>query len=368
MVKKLIFVFFSILVSLFLVEIILQRLPHSTLKFYDNNIFGSALIPNQKEVFVSETSEYKNLVQVNSHGWPDIEHSYDKPDGIYRILILGDSFVENFQVPLEARFYRQLQNKLGSKYEIIAMARGNTGTAPQYLMLKNYGLKYKPDLVIHMFFEANDIKNNSPKMQNDPFLPYFTIDSGGGLVEIPRSNRIQKKLASIKEFLTNFRLIALLFSARRSIIEQNQSSRFGYPIDYHVYDKSYNEEYTKTWEATKKLILETKKMVENAGGKYVFVASPGNEQIQKDVQGKITQTYPKFSLSEIDFNKPGKILKEFCNQEAVDCYFMYPFFQEYLSLNPKARLYYFYDGHWNQTGTDVAAEFLYQNLKDYFKT
>ncbi len=56
------------------------------------------------------------------------------------------------------------------------MGRGNTGRAQQYLMLKEYGLKYKPDLVIQMFLTANDVKNNSPVLQNDPYLPYFEID------------------------------------------------------------------------------------------------------------------------------------------------------------------------------------------------
>jgi len=131
---KFLLIFFAVVISFLLIEFLLRVFsPHETnLEFYDNPIFGSALVPNQKGLFVTETKEYSSKVEVNSQGWPDTEHSFEKPEGVYRILILGDSFVENFQVPFEKRFFRQLQDKLGSKFEIIAMGRGNTGTAQQY--------------------------------------------------------------------------------------------------------------------------------------------------------------------------------------------------------------------------------------------
>ncbi len=352
----------GIVVSLLLVEFLLRIFSHpeTTLKFYDNPVFGSALVPNQEGLFVSETKEYSSKVKVNSQGWPDIEHNLAKPEDIYRMLILGDSFVENFQVPLEKRFFRQLQDKLGNKFEIIAMGRGNTGTGSQYLTLKNYGLKYKPDLVIHMFYEANDVKNNSSSMQNDPFLPYFKIDAFDNLVELPHSQRSLRKLAALKEFLTNFRVIKLILKVRQNMMENREKLKSGYPIDYHIYDKDYSEEYTKSWEVTKRLILRTKMEVENSGSRYIFIAIPGSEQIRKNVQETIIKSYPKFSLDNIDFEKPDQILKAFCEKEKIECYFMLSSFKEYMNSKPQSQLYYFYDGHWNETGTNLAALFLYQ--------
>lgn len=91
----------------------------STLEHYDNDTFGSALVPNQKGWFVSNTKEYTTWVEINSQSWPDIEHTLSKPEGIYRIVILEDSFVENFQVPLKDRFFfRQLENSLNEKTEV----------------------------------------------------------------------------------------------------------------------------------------------------------------------------------------------------------------------------------------------------------
>lgn len=355
--KKVLLLIFGALIATIIVEIGLRIfIRQTTLKFYDNFVFGSAFVPNQKGLFVSETKEYSSEVVVNSQGWPDIEHDFIKPEGIYRILILGDSFVENFQVPFEKRFFKQLQNKLGNKFEIIAMGRGNTGTAQQYLMLKEYGLKYKPDLVIQMFLTANDIKNNSPVLQNDPYLPYFEIDENGNLKEIQHIKRSQRKLAAAKEFLKKFRITELLLSVRQKLREKKDNVKFGgYPIDYHVYDQTYSGQYQQAWDVTYKLISETKKEVEEAGAKYLFIAFPGSEAVEKKKLESLYQTYPAMKTVDFDLEKPNKLLSAFCQKENID----------YLFLRPPEETYNWLEGHWNQAGTDLAAEFLFENLKNY---
>lgn len=333
----------------------------TTLKLYDNPVFGSALTPNQKGLFVSETKEYSSEVAVNSEGWPDIEHNFEKPKGVYRILILGDSFVENFQVPFEKRFFRQLQDKLGNKFEVAAMGRGNTGTAQQYLMLKEYGLKYKPDLVIQMFLTANDVKNNSSTLQNDPYLPYFEIDESGGLKEIPHIKRSDRKLSSLKEILKKFEITKIILSLRQKYLEKRAADLSGgYPIDYHIYDSNYSSEYQKAWDITKRLITETKKLTEESGAKYLFVTLANNEQVNAKVQDEIFKKYPKMKSANSDFEKPDKILKEFAEKEKITLWQMLPYFKSFTNHYPLSTTHYPYDGHWNQTGTDLAALFLYQ--------
>ncbi|KKU10001.1 MAG: Lipolytic protein G-D-S-L family, partial [Candidatus Woesebacteria bacterium GW2011_GWB1_45_5] len=330
----------------------------TTLSFYDNDIFGSALSPSQEGWFVPDSKEYFTRIEVNSHGWPDVEHSYEKPDEIYRILIIGDSFVENTQVPLEKRFFRQLQRDLGQKIEVIALGRGNTGTAQQYLILKNFGLKYKPDMVIQMFFEANDVKNNSPVLQNDPYLPYFSLNENGKLTELPHGKRSERKLSVLKDLIKKFRVTEFLLFLRQKSIEKEANYKTGYPADYHVYDLDLPRDYSDAWEVTKKLLDETRKETERAGAKYMLIAFPGNEAVQKDVQERIVKTYPEFDPKKISFDRPEKILGEFCRLKKIDCRFMLSFFADYMNSNPGARLYNFYEGHWTQAGTDLTADFI----------
>ena len=322
------------------------------------------MVPLQTSKFVAPSKEYNSDIKVNSHGWPDVEHAYDKPNGVTREVIIGDSFVENFQLPLESRFFRQLQNKIGDKHEVIALGRGNTGTAQQYLILKNYGLKYDPDVVIHMFFEGNDVKNNSKILQNDPFLPYFTIDESGKLKQQEHAKKSSRKMARLKDFLLNFRTVKLFLSVKQQVIERKENNNHDYPTDYHVYDKSYSTEFEDAWRVTKKLISETKAEAEKSGAKYILVAIPASEQVDTKKQIEIFKMYPKMNPNSIDFDKPEKILVEFCKENSIECHFMNSNFSEYLKGNMNGELYFSKDGHWNQNGANMTSEFLYKVLFD----
>ena len=355
MMKKILVIILGIGLSVLLLEMFLGIWPKTNLKFYDNDIFGSAFVPNQKGIFVANSKEYKTEVAINSHGWPDVEHSYEKQSGIFRILILGDSFVENLQTPLENRFYRQLQDKLGEGFEVVAMGRGDTGTAQQYLILKNYGLKYKPDLVIHIFLEANDVKNNSPLLKNDPYLPYFEIEANGSLRELPHQKRSDRKNERLKTILKNSRIVELLLSVRQNLREKKENLENGYPTDYHVYDEDYSAGYSTAWDITKKLILETKMTTEETGAKYILVPIPGSEQVSESKQNAIYKTYLQMANAKIDFEKPDKILLNFCRENNIGCYSMLSLFKDSSSYYPR-------DGHWTQEGTDLAAKFLIEIL------
>ena len=54
-------------------------------------------------------------MQINREGLRDVEHQYAKPPGVFRILVLGDSFVEAMHVPLESTFPRRLEERLNAR-------------------------------------------------------------------------------------------------------------------------------------------------------------------------------------------------------------------------------------------------------------
>jgi hypothetical protein len=327
---------------------------------------------------VPHTKEYFTFIEVNSHGWPDVEHAYEKPGGVYRILFLGDSFVENTQVPLEKRFFRQVEERLNTwilhqvrddtdilvdknpTVEVIATGQGNTGTAQQLVSLRNFGLKYNPDVVVQMFLTANDVKNNSSVLQNDPYQPYFKISEGGELERVSHRLRGERKLSNLKEKLKTLRTMEVLLSVRHKAIERSKATAWGYPVDYHVYDEHYGEEYKSAWEITKKLILETKREVEGSGAEYILVTLSNNEQVHSDVWEGAKETYPEMKSKVFDLEKPDRILAEFCSEGEIKCFGMLPYFKEYITGNSQGLTHYPKDGHLTQQGTDLAAEFLYE--------
>lgn len=109
--------------------------------------------------------EWRATVAINEHGLRDVEHAYAKSEGVFRILILGDSFIEGFNVDFEHHFLARLQKKLAAlspKIEVMAAAVSAWGTDQELLYFLHEGVKYSPDLVVLAFNPGNDVVENVP--------------------------------------------------------------------------------------------------------------------------------------------------------------------------------------------------------------
>ncbi|OIN89639.1 hypothetical protein AUJ59_00955 [Candidatus Beckwithbacteria bacterium CG1_02_47_37] len=121
----------------------------------------------------------------NSLGFRDREHSFDKPEDTYRILILGDSIAYGQMVEFKDIFPVRLEEKLnetgGQAVEVINMSLMGWNTVEQLQVLTVYGLRFQPDLVVIGFY-LNDpqVKHNSQGKEvadaERQLLPFFGID------------------------------------------------------------------------------------------------------------------------------------------------------------------------------------------------
>lgn len=343
----------------------------TTLKWIENPRIGKVFFaPNKKGWFVTPSREYRSFIHINSLGFNDDEHSVNKPANTFRILFLGDSFVASVQTPRDKTFFKQIEKQLNQeskskKFETIALGLGDTGTAQQFLALKEIGLKFKPDLVVHMFLTANDIKNNSPTLMQDPYRPYFTLDSKGNLKLLPHQQYSKRPGADIKDLIKKSYLVELLLFFRQNIQERNKNTSSDYPIDYHVYDKKLNKDYADAWNITQMIILESRNLVEKNDGKYILVTSANNEQVNKSLWEELKKTYPKMSQANMDLKNPDKLILGFCKKEKLNCIQLLPGFEKFIKKNPNTSTHYRVDGHWNQIGTDTAAKSLFNYLKGF---
>ncbi|MBI4039379.1 SGNH/GDSL hydrolase family protein [Candidatus Daviesbacteria bacterium] len=340
----------------------------NTIGWQDDKRIGRRLLPNQQGWFVTPTQEYYTWVTVNSQGWRDSEHQFNKEDKVFRIILIGDSFVENFQVPLAETFFKIVEKEInlanpGPKVEIIALGLGDTGTAQQLQIIEKYASLYQPDLVVQLFYMGNDVKNNSAKLQGDPHRLYFKLQDGQ-LQVIPfttRSSLLPQRLLSFVK--NNSNLVEWLLDQKGRIFTKIDA----YPIDYQVYSISYSDEFQQAWEVTKALIKEARNQVANQGADYWLVAIPAQEQVDRQFWQDAISFYPKVQKADFDLAKPDKILKEFCSQENLSCLFTADIFKEKFAQNNQ-RLFYKQDGHWNSSGSRLMADILISNLKDYFSS
>jgi lysophospholipase L1-like esterase len=140
------------------------------------------------------TKEGDAAVRISSAGLRDREHTVEKPAGVYRIAILGDSCTEALQVPVGATFWSLLERQLpacpalarragrrAGQIEVLNFGVSGYGTAQELLTLRGEVWKYRPDLVLLAFYTGNDVRNNYRPLEQDPLRPYFVLDERGSL-------------------------------------------------------------------------------------------------------------------------------------------------------------------------------------------
>lgn len=94
-------------------------------------------------------------VRTNSMGLRDREFSPEKPPGVHRILVLGDSMTFGWGARQEDTYPKVLERLLngdGHRYEVINAGVGNYNSAQEVAYFRERGLLLQPDEVILGFY------------------------------------------------------------------------------------------------------------------------------------------------------------------------------------------------------------------------
>jgi hypothetical protein len=152
---------------------------------------GTRLIPNKQGWWTQEDHEFIVPIRINSEGRRDVEGEGSNRADQFHILVLGDSFIEALQVPLEESFSRQLEGALETRMgkdavRVSSMGVSGYGTASQTLYYEKLGRELDPDIVVLAFYPGNDLRNNSPTLE--PLLrPEYDTDGTLERVTLQRS-------------------------------------------------------------------------------------------------------------------------------------------------------------------------------------
>jgi hypothetical protein len=118
--------------------------------------------------------------RINNFGWRDGDWTLEKPKGTTRIAIIGDSFVEAFQVELESTFVKILEQELSVQYntrvEVMNFGRSGFTQTEQLLLLQSDVLKFSPDIVVACLLPANDIEDVRRATAPNLLRPFFIHD------------------------------------------------------------------------------------------------------------------------------------------------------------------------------------------------
>jgi hypothetical protein len=95
----------------------------------------------------SRRTGYEIDYRINSKGLRDRETTYEKPEGNFRIVLLGDSRTFGWGVPIEKHFSNLLEGYFRN-VEVINMGVSGFGVDQELLYLNSEGFRYDSDLVL----------------------------------------------------------------------------------------------------------------------------------------------------------------------------------------------------------------------------
>lgn len=202
----------SLTLSLFAIELVFRwRYPmrHDSLHSIFDPRVGLVFKPGS-DVRHTNYTDYAVTQRVNSLGFLDREPFGAKKPGTFRILALGDSYVEAQQVPIADKFHVLVEGMLAKRYperrfETAAFGRSGAGTAAELAYYETYGRAFHPDLVVVVFVH-NDFADSSPLLESikygwlpeHPPWPLFEPEGNGGFRQLTLDSALSRKMIDIQ--------------------------------------------------------------------------------------------------------------------------------------------------------------------------
>ena len=301
---------------------------------------------------------FRQWIRVNSFGMRDREHTQINTHHAFRILLLGDSFMEALQLSFEESFPHLLEKRLrsvtGNPPEIISAGISGWGTDDQLTYLTRDGLGLGPDLILLSMTLHNDISDNLEER--------FHTLAAGTLHE-----RVQEPLSVPQYTLLRLRMYLAsyshLYQLVRRYFRQGQVGTRAEALNLHVSDllrKQPGNQIRRGWKVTHALLEEMERRAHDAGARMAIILIPLALQVSED---RLTGFLAAHALSreEISVEQPQRMMVEWARKNGVEVIDLLPEFADWTKTHQRD-LYLPRDGHWNQNGHQLAADVVAQGL------
>jgi hypothetical protein len=318
-----------------------------------------------------KTPQFTVRIDTNPMGLRDPRQTYAKPPGTFRVLALGDSYVEAAQVAAEDAISARLEGLLGASsprpVEVINGGVFGYGTGQEYLLLDQEGVKYQPDLVVLFFCHCNDIPNNNYRMElidgelSRALKPYFDLDDEGSELRLipppPPSSR-----TTVRERLRD---VSLLYNVIETGVVyklelQNPREAFN-GVDGLVeptrgkYDAKPTGEWERSWRITEAVIARMRDRAAEIGAPLAIVSIPEWRMLeraywQRDANKRLVESGRGGPDAQV------RLLNGIARRLNVPHLDLQPAYQPLVDKDGLFRYYIEGDYHWTVAGHGVAAE------------
>ncbi len=364
---------------LFLVGELLTRLavqlPEREYEF--DSLTGIRHVPNN--VFGRNVEENMFIYTTNKAGFLDREYSIEKPPGMKRVVMLGDSITEGAGVDQNQRFSELLEQEFSDadvsgngKVEILNFGVVETGTIREFLILKYKALLYNPDAVVLVFYLGDDIFDN------------YSINE-----EAIREFSAAQYAGSFRSLITHSHLAVLVIQQIRALdlrvpfpnILRKTLARFGILVSdrkevtlppdliypgFLLYAQGNDQRFVNGWNKTEEYFVKIRDELQQHNIPLFVFVLPSHEQIYPDVWERILDKYSAMRKLSWNLQKPNIILQNILRRDNINFTDTTPFFRSLFEQNHE-QLFYPQDGHLTTSGHKLIAEIISPILAAFLK-
>lgn len=316
---------------------------------------------------VNATKEWNVPYAINSFGFRDREFPLEKTKNVFRILALGDSYVEGYGVRAEESFIKLFEGKLNQNakakhYEVINGGIASYSPILEYLLLSHRALELHPDLVV-LVYDVGDLKD-------DYEYEKTTVVDGQGrpLKSAPFDRAWASNATALQRFLIRHSRAYLYLDNKLNKFFfkwQNRHKKFQNEYTDEVPHDSfiaYREgQYDKVkilWQRNRKYLGMIADLLKQNHIRLVIVSYPYGFQFNPEewAQGRLNQGFKSHTV----YPEPTVLqdIAAFAKEKDI------PFLDLYQSVKSRYvfPIQYKFDGHLNQNGHRIMAEALYDEM------
>lgn len=342
---------------------------------YDPTL-GWRKIPGSRATF--HRREYTVDVAINSLGLRGPEHAYAAAPGTWRLVSLGDSFVEGQGVADEQTTTRLIESMLASPGCAVETINGGTigySTDQEYLFYREQGRRYAPQVVV-LFFYYNDVvftiseryygrpkpllvfRDGVPKLSRPPYQEprvdaaaqaEGAAEAGGSALAAWVRGRLRRGAPGAYNALAKFGFWAPLRAVppqREMLVYRTAAPRF---VD-------------QAWDKTAAILGALQHAVDADGARVLLVYVPSRMEVS-DRDWELTRATYGLAEGEWDRALVRRRLAGIAQAAGLAFLDLTPA----LSREDHGALggpYYEYDGHWNPRGHRIAADAIALALRE----
>ena len=290
-----------------------------------------------------------------------VEHKTEKPAGVFRIMVLGDSFMEGASVWLEEIFARRLENLARAsefKIEVISLALSGRGTLDEYLMYDLHGNACQPDFVLLAFFPINDLRENNRELEPKDSPPYLLPG---------KLKRRADQLAALQENRMGLiHQLAIRQLIRRALHYHDNRNKKPHIAFYEelleVHQCEEAPAFTRAWQPTERILRRLRDEVTKNDASLIVFSAPAKIDVDP--------THRKYVLDRIENSdrfciEEGAVftrLKNLLKKLEIEYIDLLPEF-EAVHRRKNIHLHGAEDYRWNAAGHHHAARIVWREIQ-----